>query len=95
MSMIDAYIGKMNAQLAELKAEIEVLKAKAMKAHADTRIRYEKEIAELEKMRDDLQKQLDIMVQKGEKAFDELKGGADSAMKEMKTAVERAIGQLK
>lgn len=95
MSMMDAYIEKAKAQIIEWNAEIDKLKAKAMRAHADSKIQYEKTIADLEKKRLELLTYLDDMIKKGEKAFEALKSGVDRAMSDMKSAMDKAISEIK
>lgn len=94
MSTLEAYQEKANAQLIEWEADINKLRARAMRAHADAKLQHETTVADLEKRRIEVKTKLDELRSKGEKAFVELRIGLDRAMTEMKTAIDRASQQI-
>lgn len=73
MSSKNAYKQKIEAELALVKANLEVLKAKAKNAAADMRISYAKEIETLEKNYGIVQSKLGELGEVGEGAWEHLK----------------------
>ena len=79
----DLYIEKLNAQLKEWSASIDVLKAKADKANADLKIAYYKQLDD-ERKRDTARNKID-----------DLKAAGDDAWERVTTAVEKSWGDIK
>jgi hypothetical protein len=73
MNTQDAYKQKMESELELVKAELEVLKAKAKNTTADMRIGYDKEIETLEKNYAIMQLKLHKLGEVGEGAWEHLK----------------------
>ncbi|MDO9265648.1 MAG: hypothetical protein Q7U00_01060 [Sulfurimonas sp.] len=73
MSTKDAYKQKIEAELELVKANLEVLKAKAKSATADIQINYSKEIETIEKNYAIVQSKLGELGEVGEGAWEHLK----------------------
>ena len=84
MDKKDLYIEKLNAQLKEWSASIDVLKAKADKANADLKIGYYKQLDDLKTKRDTARNKID-----------DLKAAGDDAWERMTMAVEKSWGDIK
>ena len=84
MDKKDLYIEKLNAQLREWSATLDVLKAKADKASADLKIGYAKQLDDLKAKRDTAQGRLD-----------DLKAAGDDAWERMTMAIEESWGDIK
>lgn len=85
-----AYQEKMEAQLKEWQAKIDVLKAKADKAQADKRAKYYEQIESLNSKKKAASNKLKELQQAGEEAWDDVKDGMEKAWQELKTSVEEA-----
>lgn len=90
MSLNSAYHDKMEAQLKEISAKIDVYKAKAAKMSADAKIEIEKEIAKLRPMQETARAKLAEFKAAGSEKWEELKTGLDKAWTDLTAAVERA-----
>ena len=90
MSMKKAYEEKMDAQIREWSAKIDVLKAKAEKANAEQKIKYNEKIESIQAKRKKLENKMDELRNSGEEAWEEFRGGVEQAWEELKNAVERA-----
>ena len=91
----EAYQDKMKAQLEKLDARIDLLRAEAKEAQADTKIEINDRVEALEEQRDEDQKRLDNVKGSGAAAWRDLKSGADTAMSELENAVESALSKFK
>jgi len=88
MSLNSAYHDKMEAQLKEISAKVEVYKAKAAKLSADARIEIEKEIARLRPMQETARSKLAELRAASSEKWEELKVGVDKAWNDLTAAVE-------
>lgn len=95
MSAKDAYVKKLQAQLDEWNAEIDLLKAKADNASADAQIEYAKEIDELRSMRDAANSKLSEIKNAADDAWEDLKEGTESAWNSLSQAVKSATSKFK
>ena len=86
----DAYVQKLHAKIDEWDAEIDKLKAKAGQAEADVQVNYNKELENLKVKRREAGKKLEEVRQAGEGAWEDIKAGAQSAMKALETALKSA-----
>ena len=84
MSLLDAYRQRLEAQIQEHKAQLDLLKARARRAAAQSRIVGYEELAEADKNLEHLKAK-----------FDELKGAGGGALGEIKTGVKKALADLK
>ena len=90
-----AYEERLDAQLAEWNAEIALLKAKADKANAETRLAYYRTIETLQHKQDEAGSKLRELKSAGDEAWDELKAGAEEAWDEIKAAFNGAAERFK
>ncbi len=72
MSTKEAYQKKIEAQVKEWEAKIDVLKAKMATANAEQRIRYEKQIEAVQAKRQNLRDKFNTLKNSGENAWEEL-----------------------
>lgn len=89
------YQEKMDAQIKQLDARIDVLRAEAEKAKADVKISLQKQIENLEKKREEAKNRLREVKAAGQVAWEELKAGMDNAIKELEQAVVQATSKFK
>ena len=90
-----AYEEKLDAQLREWNAQIELLKAKADHAKADAKIEYLKAIETLQGKQSEAKAKLQELKTAGDAAWEDLKIGAEKAWAEVKTAVRDATSRFK
>ena len=90
-----AFQQKLEAQLGEWDARLEQLKTRAKDAKADIRAEFELQLEALVGKRAVAQERLHELRRHGEWAWEDLKGGADKAWKELREAMERAASRLK
>lgn len=95
MSMKEAYEKKLQAQLDEWSAKIDLLKAKADSAEADTQLAYYKEIEELSSMQQTAKSKLKQLKESGGDTWEDLKAGMDSAWSSLSSAVKSAVSRFK
>ena len=84
MSLLDAYRQKLEAQIQEHKAQLVLLRAKAKRAAATSRIVGYEELA-----------QADKHLEQAKAKFKELKGAGGSALEDIKAGVKKALADLK
>ncbi len=90
-----AYEEKLDAQLKEWNAEIDLLKAKAENAKADRKIEYATKIDTLQHKRDIAKTKLHELKNAGDEAWEDIKTGAEKAWAEVKTAFHDAAAKFK
>lgn len=90
MSLKKAYEQKMDAQIKEWEAKIDVLKAKAEKAGADQKVKYYENIESLKAKKKTVEDKLNQLKSSSEMAWEEFKGGVEKAWDDLKEAVEKA-----
>ena len=95
MSMKETYQKKLQAQLDEWSAEIDILKAKADKAKADVQLEYYKEIKELRSMQEAASRSLAGLKDASDDAWEDLKAGMDSAWNSISSALKSATSKFK
>ena len=95
MSMKEIYQKKLQAQLDEWSAEIDILKAKADKAKADAQLEYYKEIEELRSMQEAASSKLAELKDASDDAWEDLKAGMDSAWNSIGNALKSATSRFK
>jgi hypothetical protein len=78
------YESKLDAQLAQWKAEIDVLKAKARRTEVDAKVQYDQSIDALQRRHDEAAKQLH-----------HLKAASDEAWESAKASTERVWAEFK
>jgi hypothetical protein len=90
-----AYEEKLDAQVREWSAQIDLLKAKADKAKAEVKIEYYKTIEAVQRKQDDATANLQELKIAGDEAWEDLKIGAERAWAEVKTAYHDASSRFK
>ncbi len=90
-----AYEEKLDAQLAQWSAQIDLLKAKANNAKADAKIDYLKTIDALQLKKDQAGVKLRELRAAGDEAWDDIKAGAEKAWDEVKAAFHGAASKFK
>ena len=90
-----AYVKKMEAQLKDWGTEIEILKAKAQKSKAEAKITYLRQIEELRHKQKSLKGKLQELKDSGDEAWEDFKGGAEAAFRDMKKALKQAASRFK
>ncbi|NYT05728.1 MAG: hypothetical protein GKC04_05065 [Methanomicrobiales archaeon] len=89
------YEEQIRARMQDFTIEIDNLKKKASAATDRIAAEYPEQIAELEKMRADLEKQLDALKASSDEAWGEIQSGIDRASGELQRALERALTKFK
>ena len=90
-----AYEKKIDAQLEEWNAQIALLKARADKAKAETKVEYYKTIEALQHRKDEAGAKLHDLKTAGDEAWEDLKTGAEKAWDDVKTAFHDAVSKFK
>lgn len=91
----EAYVEKLQAKMDEWNADIKKMEAKARQAEADSKITYEKELADLRAKRKDLEEKITRLQQSGEGAWQDLKVGIESAWHSLDNAMKSAASRFK
>ena len=95
MSNRDQYLEQFKAKLDEWNAEIDKLEANARSAQADAKVRYDKQLTELRKMRDDAQKRFSEMQAASTEAWDAMLKGAENAWNVWADAFDEARSKFR
>jgi hypothetical protein len=95
MSEKKAYQDKMEAQLREWQAKIDVLKAKADKAKAEQQVKYYEKIENLRVKKKAADAKLAELRRAGEGAWGDIKTGMEKAWKDLTESVEEATKKFK
>ncbi len=91
----DAYVQKLKAKIDELNAEIDLLKARAEQAEAESRIKYQKQMEELKEHRDKALEKINRLQVAGEGAWKDLRVGVELAFESMSQALKSARKRFK
>ncbi len=94
MSTKDAYKQKIEAELELVQANLEVLKAKAKSAAADTRISYAQEIENIEDNYAIVQSKLDELGEAGEGAWEHLKKDIESSWDSLRVYAKKTADNI-
>ena len=94
MDKKEAYEKKMEAQLDEWNARIDMLKAKAAKAEADSKIELQDNIDELQKKRQEAEDKLQELRNSSSDAWEDLKDGVEKAWSDFGAAVKSATSRF-
>ena len=95
MATKEAYRQKLEAQLAEWDARLDVLNAQARKASAEARIDYENELQGLKRQRERARETLAELGRRSETAWEDVKVGAERAWDEMGKALDKVAARFK
>ena len=94
MSKKQAYEKKFKAQLDELNAKIDVLKAKAKQAEASVQADYYETIEDLQKKRSEAQNKLRSLREAGDSAWEDMKQGVEDSWAAFAAAVKSAYSRF-
>jgi hypothetical protein len=95
MSLRDAYQQRLEAQLQEQKAKLDLLRARAKRAAAHGRILAYEELANADTHLTEAKARLKTLADAGGHAISELKSGVSRAFSDLKTASQRAAEHLR
>lgn len=90
-----AYQEKMEAQIREWSAKMELLRAKADKTKAEAKIKYYEQIEELKEKQELAHLKLNELRGSKDEAWEELKAGFDKAWEELSEGFSRALSKFK
>lgn len=91
----EAFIQKLEAQMREWSTRFEKLKGRARKASSARRAEYAKQIATLQKRREEAGEKLRELRGAGEHAWEELREAIEKAWEEMAEGLEGALSRLR
>jgi prefoldin subunit 5 len=95
MDKKEAYREKSEAQFKLLKARIDELAARADKMKAEAKIEYAEGIEALKSKKEDVKRKLKKLQEAGAEASQDLKAGLESALFDLKKAVDSAVKKFK
>lgn len=90
----EAYQEKVEAELEELEARINLLIAKAKNAGADTRIKAKNQVSLLKEKYENVSEEISGLQSKSKDAWKEVTNGIDEALDDLKGSVDEAIEQF-
>jgi hypothetical protein len=91
----DAYEEKAEARLRELRRQIDALNTKASKQSGEARKGFDRQIADLDRQRATIQKQLDKLRVASQQVWRDMKPNLEAATKDLEAAYQRAAADLK
>jgi hypothetical protein len=91
----EAYREKLEAQMREWSAKIDLLKARADQAEAEAKIEYRNRIEDLRKKREVLQEKLSELQKASDAAWKDIKTGAERAAADLRDALQSAFSKFK
>lgn len=94
MATKEVYQEKAEAQLREWRAELDKLKARADKQKAEAKGEYQDVIEQLQERQDRAEHRLGQIRASSASAWEDLKGGMDAALAELKAAIDRASARF-
>jgi len=89
------YTRKLESKLKEWTAQIERLRAKAKVAEEDMKIKYNREIGNLEKKKEVVEKGLRELMKSSDETWEAVKHATDKAMSDFKQALDAALSKVK
>jgi chromosome segregation ATPase len=95
MATKEAYRKKLEAQLRQWDAKLDLWSASAQKATADARIRYENELEALKVKRAAAHRKLEELGQRSEDAWEDMRDAMEKAWDEMGKAMEKVAARFK
>ncbi len=95
MNKKQAYEEKFKAQLDELNAKIDVLKAKAKQSEASLKADYYESIEDLLKKRSEAQSKLEALREAGDDAWEDMRQGVEESWATFAAAVKSAVSRFK
>ena len=91
----DAYVSKMKQRLDKWNAKMDALEAKAHKANADTKVKYQEQLIALRAQRQEGEKKLEEIKSASEDSWEHLKAEAENIRKAFKDSVNQFKSHFK
>ncbi|WGH78245.1 sll1863 family stress response protein [Jannaschia ovalis] len=91
----EEYLEKARTQVRDWNAEIEKMQARMREAEAEAKTRFETNLAEMRKRRDEAEVQVKKMEKAGDQAWDDLRAGFEKSWDDMQSAFRTAMGRFK
>ena len=91
----DEYVEKLKSKIDDWNRDIDKLQAKADQMAADTRVKYQKQIADLKAKQKEVKDNMDKLQKAGAEAWVDLKAGMNSAWKALGESVKSAKSKFK
>lgn len=95
MDSKEAYREKLEAQMREWSAKIDLLKARADQAKAEAKIEYNKGIEDLHQRKEALQAKVRELQHASDAAWKDIKAGTEKAAADLRDALQRALSKFK
>ena len=95
MDSKEAYKQKLNAQIKEWNAQINLLNAKIENKGADMKLKYSKELDALKEKQDDVLQKIKELDESTTENWEKIKVTADQMLSDIKTGLNNAISRLK
>lgn len=95
MDKMEAYREKLQAQLKEWKAKIELLEEKAARSTGETKAEMLRSIEELRQKKGVVKEKWNALQKEGGVVWDKMIEGVDAAVSELKSALDRIISRFK
>jgi phosphoenolpyruvate-protein kinase (PTS system EI component) len=95
MEKMDAYREKLETQLKEWKAKIEMLENKAAKASGETKTELTRAIGELRQKKELVKEKWTDLQKESSAAWDTMKEGLEKAASEFKSALDKVVSRFK
>ncbi len=95
MDKMEAYREKLEAQLKEWKAKIEMLEEKAVRATGETKAELTRAIAELRQNKEVVKEKWSELQKQSGAAWDTMKEGVEKKAAELKEALDKIVARFK
>jgi phosphoenolpyruvate-protein kinase (PTS system EI component) len=95
MDMMEAYREKLEAQLKDWKAKLEMLEKKAAEATGETKAELMRAIGELRQKKGLVKEKWTELQKEGSAAWETMKEGVEKAASEFKGALDKVISRFK
>jgi phosphoenolpyruvate-protein kinase (PTS system EI component) len=95
MDKMEAYREKLEAQLKEWKAKIDMLEKRAAEASGETKAELMRAIGELRQKKELVKEKWAELQKEGSAAWDTMKEGLEKAASEFKSALDRVASRFK
>ncbi len=91
----EAYREKLEAQMREWSAKIDLLKARADQAEAEAKIEYRNRIEDIRQRKEALQAKFRELQNASDAAWKDIKAGTERAAADLRDALQSALSQFK
>jgi hypothetical protein len=95
MGSKEAYREKLEAQMREWSAKIDLLKARADQVEAEAKIEYRNRIEDIRQRKEALQGKLKELQNASDAAWKDIKEGTEKAAADLKDALQSALAKFK